>query len=162
MPAPMSTASTQGEVDKTVEDTLRQLLAWLDRNGLASYDYADILRSPVIRGLTFGSQFGQQVALQFGKRFPFNIRPLIGVTPHVAQNTTNRASAIDERTTRHPGYAVSQIIRKLIETIFGDAKEHGRLRQLKVRGLPRAQQMFTLAMTVVNLRRLPQIFEASG
>ena len=49
-----------------------------------------------------------------------------------------------------------------IETIFGDAKEHGRLRQLKVRGLPRAQQMFTLAMTVVNLRRLPLLFEASG
>jgi len=86
----------------------------------------------------------------------------IGVTPHVAQNTTHRASAIDERTTRHPGYALSQVIRKLIETIFGDAKEHGRLRQLKVRGLERAQQMFTLAMTVVNLRRLPRLFDASG
>jgi transposase len=86
----------------------------------------------------------------------------IGLTAHVAQNTTHRASAIDARTTRHPGYAVSQVIRKLIETIFGDAKEHGRLRQLKVRGLPRAQQMFTLAMTVVNLRRLPPLFEASG
>jgi hypothetical protein len=86
----------------------------------------------------------------------------IAVTPHVAQNNTNRASAIDARTTRHGGYAVSQVIRKLIETIFGDAKEHGRLRQLKVRGLPRAQQMFTLAMTVVNLRRLPRLFEDSG
>jgi len=86
----------------------------------------------------------------------------IGVTPHVAQNTTNRTSAIDKRTTRHPGYAVSQVIRKLIETIFGDAKEHGRLRQLKVRGLERAQQMFTLAMTTVNLRRMPGLFEASG
>src|SRR5260370_36198704 len=51
----------------------------------------------------------------------------IGVTPHVAQNTTNRASAIDARTTRHSGYAVSQILCKLIETIFGDAKEHGRV-----------------------------------
>lgn len=86
----------------------------------------------------------------------------IGVTPHVAQNTTHRTSAIDERTTRHPGYALSQVIRKLIETIFGDAKEHGRLRQLKVRGLERAQQMFTLSMAVVNLRRMPQLFEASG
>jgi len=86
----------------------------------------------------------------------------IAVTPHVAQHNTNRASAIDARTTRHGGYAVSQVIRKLIETIFGDAKEHGRLRQLKVRGLARAQQMFTLAMTVVNLRRLPRLFEDSG
>ena len=81
----------------------------------------------------------------------------------MAQNTTKRASAIDERTTRHPGgYAVSQVIRKLIETVFGDAKEHGRLRRLKVRGIERAQQMFTLAMTVVNLRRMPRLFEASG
>ena len=69
---------------------------------------------------------------------------------------------MDARSTRHGGYAVSQVICKLIETIFGDAKEHGRLRQLKVRGLARARQMFTLAMTVVNLRRLPRLFEDSG
>ena len=41
------------------------------------------------------------------------------VTPHVAQNTTGRRSAIDGRTTRHPGYAVSQRIRKRIEEAFG-------------------------------------------
>jgi hypothetical protein len=41
------------------------------------------------------------------------------LTPHVAQNTTNRASAIDGRTTRHPGYAVSQRVRKEVEEIFG-------------------------------------------
>jgi len=86
----------------------------------------------------------------------------IGVTPHVAQNNTNRSSAIDGRTTRHPGYALSQVIRKLIETIFGDAKQHGGLRQLKVRGEGAAQQVFSLAMTAVNLRRLPTLFEASG
>ena len=86
----------------------------------------------------------------------------IGVTPHVAQNTSNRASAIDERTTRHAGYAVSQVIRKLIETIFGDGKQHGTLRQLKLRGLERADLVFTLTMTAVNLRRLPRLFAASG
>ena len=86
----------------------------------------------------------------------------IGVTPHVAQNNTNRSSAIDERTTRHPGYALSQVIRKLIETIFGDAKQHRGFRQLKVRGEGPAQQMFTLAMTAVNLRRMPALFEPSG
>ena len=67
----------------------------------------------------------------------------LGVTAHVAQNTTRRASAIDQRTTRHPGYQISQVIRKLIETIFGDAK-HGTLRQLKQRGLDRAGQVFAL------------------
>jgi transposase len=86
----------------------------------------------------------------------------IGITPHVAQNNTNRASAIDERTTRHSGYALSQTIRKLIETVFGDAKQHGTLRQLKLRGLDNVDQVFALAMTVVNLRRLPQLFMQTG
>jgi transposase len=86
----------------------------------------------------------------------------IGVTPHVAQNTSNRTSAIDERTTRHRGYTMSQIIRKLIETIFGDGKQHGTLRQLKLRGLQRADLVFGLTMTAVNLRRLPKLFAESG
>jgi len=87
---------------------------------------------------------------------------MIGVTPHVAQNTSRRASAIDKRTTRHPGYGISQVIRKLIETVFGDAKQHGTLRQLKQRGLDRAGQVFALAMTVINLRRLPRLMAESG
>jgi transposase len=87
----------------------------------------------------------------------------LNVTPHVAQNTTNRASRIDERTTRHPGYALSQIARKLIETVFGDAKQHGTLRQVKLRGLDRVELLFTLAATVVNLRRMPKLLApASG
>lgn len=86
----------------------------------------------------------------------------IGVTPHVAQNTKNRASAIDERTTRHPGYAVSQVVRKLIETIFGDGKQHGTLRQLKLRGLDRAALVFAMTMTAVNLRRMPKLLAESG
>lgn len=88
----------------------------------------------------------------------------INVTPHVAQNTSNRASTIDARTTRHPGYLVSLIIRKRIETVFGDGKQHGGIRQTKLRGIDKVRQVFTLAMTVVNLRRLPQLFamQASG
>ena len=88
----------------------------------------------------------------------------IGVTPHVAQNTSRRASRIDERTTRHPGYALSQCIRKLIETLFADGKQHGVLRQVKLRGRERVDQVFTLAMTVANLRRLPKLIalHASG
>ena len=81
----------------------------------------------------------------------------INVTPHVAQNTSGRASRIDERTTRHPGYRLSQFARKLIETVFGDAKQHGILRQVKLRGLAKVELLFTLAATVVNLRRLPRL-----
>lgn len=88
----------------------------------------------------------------------------INVTPHVAQNTSGRSSRIDNRTTRHPGYRLSQFARKLIETVFGDAKQHGILRQVKLRGLAKVELLFTLAATVVNLRRLPKLLapEPSG
>ena len=62
-----------------------------------------------------------------------------GVTPHVAQNTgtekRGRTSAIDGRTTRHAGYAVSQVKRKLAECPFGWGKQHGTIRKTKLRGL---------------------------
>jgi transposase len=88
----------------------------------------------------------------------------INVTPHVAQNTSGRSSRIDQRTTRHAGYWLSQFARKLIETVFGDAKQHGILRQVKLRGLAKVELLFTLAATVVNLRRLPKLLapEPSG
>ena len=88
----------------------------------------------------------------------------LDVTPHVAQNTSGRSSRIDQRTTRHAGYALSQFARKLIETVFGDAKQHGILRQVKLRGLAKVELLFTLAATVVNLRRLPKLLtpEPSG
>ncbi len=81
----------------------------------------------------------------------------INVTAHVAQNTSRRASRIDHRTTRHAGYWLSQYARKLIETVFGDGKQHGILRQVKLRGRAKVEQVFTLAATVVNLRRLPRL-----
>ena len=67
-----------------------------------------------------------------------------GVTPHVAQNLKHSGgSAIDGRTTRHAGYALSQTIRKRIENLFGDGKQHrGLIRQLKVRRLRKASFVF--------------------
>jgi len=93
----------------------------------------------------------------------------IKVTPHVAQNIyeydtktgkrAKRESSIDARTTRHPGYAVSQVIRKLIETLFGDGKQHGgTIRQVKLRGIDKVTDVFTLAMLTANLRRMPALF----
>jgi hypothetical protein len=88
----------------------------------------------------------------------------LNVTAHVAQNTSNRASAIDARATRHAGYRVSQTLRKLIETLFGDAKQHSGMPQTKLRGIDKVSQAFTLVMTAVNLRRLPKLLalHASG
>ena len=75
------------EPDVLVSDVLQSLLVWLGRHGLASYDYADILRSSVVRRLTGESAFLQRVAIQLGKRCPVNFRPLIGVTPHLSSQT---------------------------------------------------------------------------
>jgi transposase len=89
-----------------------------------------------------------------------NLRAL-GVTPHVAQNTTNRRSAIDGRTTRHAGYAISQRIRKRIEEPFGWIKQAGSFRQTKHRGRDRVGWMFTLRATAYNLIRLPKLLAAT-
>ena len=68
------------------------------------------------------------------------------VTPHVAQNVSGRRSAIDGRTTRHPGYAVSQKLRKQIEEAFGWIKEVALQRRARHRGKERVGWQFTLAV----------------
>jgi transposase len=78
----------------------------------------------------------------------------LNVTPHVAQNDTHRRSAIDKRTTRHPGYQISQQKRKRVEEIFGWLKTVGGLRKLRHRGVDRVDWMFTFAVAAYNLVRL--------
>ena len=85
----------------------------------------------------------------------------LNVRPHVAQNTSGRRSAIDKRTTRHPGYAASLRIRKRIEEAFGWIKSVGGLRQTKLRGLPKADWAFTFAAAAYNLVRLPKLIGAT-
>jgi IS5 family transposase len=85
----------------------------------------------------------------------------INVTPHVAQNTSGRRSAIDGRTKRHPGYAVSQRIRKHIEEAFGWAKTVAGLRKARHRGLAKVDWQFTFAMAAYNLVRLPKLLVAA-
>jgi hypothetical protein len=70
------------------------------------------------------------------------------VTPHVAQNTKGRRSAIDGRTTRHGGYAVSQCIRKRIEEAFGWIKTSAGQDKSKVRGRDRVGWAFTFSADV--------------
>ena len=86
----------------------------------------------------------------------------INVIPHLAQNTSRRRSAIDGRTTRHAGYAVSQRIRKRIEEAFGWAKTVAGLRKARHRGLPKIDWQFTLAMAAYNLVRLPKLIGAEA
>jgi transposase len=79
------------------------------------------------------------------------------VSPHVTQNTNGRRSAIDRRTTRHPGYAVSLRIRKRIEEVFGWVKASAGLRKTRHRGLDRVGWTFSLTVAAYNLVRLPKL-----
>lgn len=83
------------------------------------------------------------------------------VTPHVAQHTTNRVSAIDGRTTRHSGYAVSQQKRKRVEEVFGWLKTVGLMRKVKLRGIQRVGWLFTFAAAVYNLVRIRNLVAAA-
>jgi transposase len=80
-----------------------------------------------------------------------------GVTPHVAQNTSGRRSAIDGRTTRHPGYAISQRLRKRVEEIFGWLKSVGGFRRTRYRGLARTQLAGYLVAAAYNLVRMARL-----
>ena len=84
----------------------------------------------------------------------------LNVTPHVAQNNKRRRSAIDERTTRHPGYLISQQKRKRVEEIFGWLKTVGGLRKLRHRGLERVGWMFTFGVAAYNLVRMRNLASA--
>ena len=84
------------------------------------------------------------------------------VTPHIAQNTSGRRSAIDGRTTRHPGYGASQRVRKRIEEAFAWIKAIAGQSRTKLRGLARVRWSFTLAAAAYNLVRLPKLLATGG
>ena len=93
--------------------------------------------------------------------FVAELRHMI-VTPHVAQNTKNRRSAIDARTTGHPGYAISQRKRKRVEEIFGWMKTVGLLRKLRHRGGGRVTWIFRFTAAAFNLVRIRNLVYASS
>jgi IS5 family transposase len=82
------------------------------------------------------------------------------VTPHVAQNSKNRRSAIDGRTTRHEGYRQSLSKRWLVEKAFGWLKQTGPIRKVKLRGLPRVDWLFVFSCAAYNLLRIPKLRES--
>ena len=84
------------------------------------------------------------------------------VTPHVAQNTAHRRSAIDARTTRHAGYAISQRRRKRVEESFGWLKTVALLRKLRHRGRAKIDWIFRLAAAAYNLIRIRNLVSATS
>jgi hypothetical protein len=127
-----------------------------EANGTAERDVAETMLAavPGRHPITVGGDKGFDT-----RGFVAALRDL-KVTPHVAQNTTNRRSAIDGRTTRHPGYVVSQRIRKRIEEAFGWIKEIALQRRARHRGKDRVGWQFTLAAAAYNLIRLPKLLAA--
>jgi IS5 family transposase len=114
--------------------------------GTAEREAALLLLGALPRGSTVGGDKGYDVA-----SFVAAVRTL-GFTPHVAPK--DKGSAIDRRTTRHPGYAVSQQRRKLIEQVFGWMKTVGGLRKLRHRGGERVDWVVTFTAAAYNLIRL--------
>ena len=107
------------------------------------------------RAITLGADRGYDAA-----DFVEELRTL-NVRPHVARNTSRRRSAIDGRTTRHPGYAASQRIRKRIEEAFGWIKTVAGMRKTKLRGLDKVDWAFAFTAAAYNLVRLPKLLAVS-
>jgi IS5 family transposase len=84
------------------------------------------------------------------------------VTPHVAQNDSNRSSAVDARTTQHEGYGISQRKRKRVEEVFGWMKTVPLQRKTRFLGPDRTGWMFTLAAAAYNLVRMRNLLAATA
>jgi transposase len=120
-------------------------------NGTAERDAALIMleQIPGTRRVTVGADKGYDT-----KDFISECRHL-KVTPHVAQNVNrNGGSAIDGRTARHEGYAISQRKRKRIEECFGWLKTIALMRKVRHRGIEKVGWVFTFAAAAYNLVRM--------
>ena len=136
-----------------VETDLREVSGLAER--AAAKDMI-VRYSPSEKRITVGGDKGFDTA-----DFVADMRAL-RVTPHVAQNTTNRCSAIDARTTRHDGYAISQRKRKRVEEPFGWGKVIGGLARPMLRGLKKLDFKFTLTMAAYDLIKLPKLLETAA
>jgi transposase len=133
-----------------------------NRNGLAIDANAARATGTAERdaGVVFAHKVGGSRRVTMGGDKAYDTREFVeqvrqaNVTPHVAQNDRGRRSAIDERTTRHAGYAVSQRKRKRIEEIFGWLKTVGLLRKLRHRGTAKVRWIFKFTVAAYNLVRI--------
>jgi transposase len=126
-----------------------------EANGTAERDVALVMLDEELPGakrITVGGDKGYDT-----RDFVARCREL-NVTPHVAQNITkHRDSAVDDRTTRHAGYQVSQRLRKRVEEIFGWQKTVGNFRKTRYRGQRRTQLVSYLIGAAYNLIRMMRL-----
>jgi IS5 family transposase len=117
-------------------------------------------RIPGERRITLGADKGYDVTAFVQDLRDRSVTPHIAIDGHLTKTGKRRKSAIDRRTTRHPGYAVSLRCRKRIEEIFGWIKSAAGLTKVKLRGRARVDATFTLALAAYNLIRLPRLLGA--
>ena len=114
---------------------------------------------PGARRVTVGGDKAYDVVDFIAKLRGRNVTPHIAIDGNIRKNGTPRRTAIDGRTTRHPGYGISQVIRKRVEEIFGWSKSIGGLTQLKLRRIGKVRAKFTLALVAYDLVRIPKLLE---
>ena len=146
----MGHALTENRNGFVVEATLTHASGTAERR--AAIDMLDAHDPGSTRRITLGADKGYDVP-----EFVETLRTMC-VTPHVAAKA--KGSAIDGRTTRHAGYAVSQRKRKLVEEPFGWGKTVGPIRKTMLRGVQRVCAQFTLTMAAYNLAKLPRLLAA--
>ena len=132
--------------------------------GTAERDAALVLldRLAPRRRITLGADKGYDVAGFLAALRARRITPHVAVDGRISKLGVVRRSAIDGRTTRHPGYAASQRVRKRIEEVFGWIKSAAGLRQTKHRGCDRVAWRFDLTAAAYNLIRLPHLLRAAA
>lgn len=117
---------------------------------------------PGTRRVTLGADKAYDVTDFIAALRERKVTPHITVDGHLTKTGKRRKTAIDARTTRHAGYAISQVIRKRIEEPFGWIKTVAVLRKTRHRGAERVGWMFTLAAAAYNLVRIPKLLAASA
>jgi len=114
------------------------------------------------RRITLGADKAYDVRQFIGDLRARAVTPHIAIDGHMSKTGTPRGTAIDRRTTRHAGYAISQRCRKRIEEVFGWLKSSAGLAKVKLRGRVRVDAAFTLALAAYNLVRLPKLLGATS
>lgn len=114
-------------------------------------------RRPGRRRITLGADKAYDVRQFVEDLRERAVTPHIAIDGHLSKTGKPRATAMDRRTTRHPGYAISQCCRKRIEEVFGWAKSSAGLAKVKLRGRAKVDAVFTLTLAAYNLVRLPKL-----
>jgi transposase len=130
-------------------------------DGTAEADAA-LLMANAMRKKRRGRRFTLGADKAYDRRDVVHTLQEMRVTPHFTQNDKSRRSAVDGRTTRHAGYALSQSRRPRIERVFGWLKTVAGIRKVKLRGLAKVGWLFQYAAAAYNLWRIPRLASAEA